>query len=154
MKAKFSSILTLLLVFLVQITFAQEQTVTGIVTDQDGLPLPGVNVLIKGTTTGTQTDFDGNYSIGAEQGDILSFSFVGLESSEVTVGTSNEINVTMQADAAQLDEVVVTALGVRATPKSVTYAVEGVTSEEIENTGETNLVNSLPSRPFPLSKEV
>jgi len=146
MKAKFSSILTLLLVFLVQITFAQEQTVTGIVTDQDGLPLPGVNVLIKGTTTGTQTDFDGNYSIGAEQGDILSFSFVGLESSEVTVGTSNEINVTMQADAAQLDEVVVTALGVRATPKSVTYAVEGVTSEEIENTGETNLVNSLSSK--------
>ncbi|CAL67804.1 SusC/RagA family TonB-linked outer membrane protein [Christiangramia forsetii] len=146
MKAKFSSILTLLLAFVVQITFAQQQTITGTVTDEDGLPLPGVNVLIKGTNTGTQTDFDGNYSIGAEQGDILSFSFVGLQTSEVTVGSSNQINVTMQGDAAQLDEVVVTALGVRATPRSVTYAVEGVTAEEIENTGETNLVNSLSSK--------
>ncbi len=146
MKAKFSSILTLLLAFVVQITLAQEQTISGTVTDEDGLPLPGVNVLIKGTSTGTQTDFDGNYSIEAEMGDILSFSFVGLETTEVTVGSSNRIDVTMAADAAQLEEVVVTALGVTATPRSVTYAVEGVTAEEIENTGETNLVNSLSSK--------
>lgn len=146
MKVKFTSILTLLLAFVVQLSFAQEQTVSGTVTDSDGLPLPGVNVLIQGTNTGTQTDFDGNYSINAEEGQVLVFSFVGLQTTEVPVGSSNQIDVTMQGDAAQLEEVVVTALGVRATPRSVTYAVEGVTSEEIENTGETNLVNSLSSK--------
>ncbi|MEO2129317.1 MAG: carboxypeptidase-like regulatory domain-containing protein, partial [Christiangramia sp.] len=93
MKTKFSSILTLLLAFVVQLTFAQEQTITGTVTDSDGLPLPAVNVLIKGTTTGTQTDFDGNYSIEASQGDVLVFSFVGLETTEVTVGSSTTLDV-------------------------------------------------------------
>jgi len=65
MRTKFSGILTLILAFVVQLTFAQEQTISGTVTDDAGLPLPGVNVLIEGTSTGTQTDFDGNYTIEA-----------------------------------------------------------------------------------------
>lgn len=129
-----------------QITMAQELTVSGTVTDEDGLPLPGVNVLLQGTTTGVQTDFDGNYTIKASQGDVLVFSFIGLQSREVTVGNDDTINVSLQVDTSTLQEVVVTALGIRATPRSVTYAVEGVTAEEIENTGETNLVNSLASK--------
>lgn len=147
MKNNFKGILTLFLALIVQITFAQEQqTVSGIVTDDSGLPLPGVNVIVQGTTRGVQTDFDGNYSIEAAEGDVLVFSFVGLETAEHTVGDNPRIDVTLAADAAQLEEVVVTALGIRSTPRSVTYATEVVTAEEIENTGETNLVNSLSSK--------
>lgn len=112
MRTKFSSILTLLLVLAVQIVFAQERTITGTVVDDDGLPLPGVTVLVKGTNTGTQSDFDGNYSIAASQGDVLVFSFVGMETAEYTVANNNIIDVTLKTDSAQLDEVVVTALGI------------------------------------------
>ncbi|WP_237708888.1 TonB-dependent receptor plug domain-containing protein [Gillisia marina] len=146
MKSNFTRFLTLLLALIVQISFAQEQPVTGTVTDESGLPLPGVNIIIKGSTTGVQSDFDGNYSINAQQGDVLVFSFIGLVRTEQTVGTSKSMNVVMKADAAQLDEVVVTALGVKSTPRSVSYAVENVSAEDIENTGETNLVNSLASK--------
>ncbi|NCQ15038.1 MAG: hypothetical protein GW810_09600, partial [Flavobacteriales bacterium] len=91
MKTKFSGILTLFLAFMVQITFAQQKTVSGTVSDDSG-PLPGVSVVIKGTLSGTETDFDGKYSIKAKAGDILQFSFVGMESQEKKVGDSNTIN--------------------------------------------------------------
>ena len=68
MKTKFSGILTLLLALVVQISFAQEKTISGTVTDDSGLPLPGVNIIVKSTTNGTQSDFDGNYSIATEVG--------------------------------------------------------------------------------------
>ena len=76
MKTKLSGIMTLLLAFVVQFTFAQERTITGTVADESGA-LPGVSVLIEGTTSGTETDFDGNYSIEANSGDVLRYSFVG-----------------------------------------------------------------------------
>ncbi|MDT0642323.1 SusC/RagA family TonB-linked outer membrane protein [Zunongwangia sp. F363] len=129
MKTKFSSILTLLLAFVVQITFAQQQTVRGTVTDEDGLPLPGVNVIIQGTSTGVQTNFDGEYAIEASMGDVLVFSFIGMETAEYTVGTNNEIDVTLSADAAQLDEVVVTALGIEREKKEIAYQTEQVDNE-------------------------
>ena len=107
MKTKFSGILTLLLAFIVQVTFAQEKTISGTVTDDSGA-LPGVSVVIKGSTAGTQTDFDGNYTIQANVGDILQFSFVGMTSKEVTVGISDTIDVVLEADNI-LEEVIVTA---------------------------------------------
>lgn len=146
MKQKRHFYLTLFFAFVVQFSFAQEKTVTGTVTDEEGLPLPGVNIVIQGTSTGVQTDFDGNYTIEATEGDILVFSFVGLETAEIPVGNNPRIDVTLAADSAQLEEVVVTALGVKSTPRSVTYATEVVTADEIENSGETNLVNSLSSK--------
>ncbi|MBT8235181.1 MAG: TonB-dependent receptor [Bacteroidia bacterium] len=85
-----------------------QQTITGTVTDDTGAPLPGANVLVRGTTTGTQTDFDGNYTITANEGDVLQFSYIGYASQSVTVGTSTTINVSLQEDASQLAEVVVT----------------------------------------------
>ncbi|MFV0564233.1 MAG: carboxypeptidase-like regulatory domain-containing protein, partial [Flavobacteriaceae bacterium] len=88
MKTKFSGILTLLLAFVVQLTFAQEKTISGTVTDDSGLPLPGATVLVKGTTRGASTDFDGNYSINAAQGATLVVSFVGYTTKEVKVGAS------------------------------------------------------------------
>lgn len=146
MKTKFSGTLTLLLALVVQLTFAQQKTISGIVTDQSGLPLPGVNIIIKGTTSGTQTDFDGNYSINASVGDILSFTYVGLMSRELTVSNSNTMNVTMEEDAAMLDEVVVTALGIKREKKSLGYATQEVDGEAVSKVKSQNFVNSLSGK--------
>ena len=94
------------------ISFAQEKTISGTVSDVSGLPLPGASVLVKGTATGTSTDFDGKYSIKVDQGATLVFSFVGYTSQEILVGASSSINVTMQDSAESLEEVVVTAQGI------------------------------------------
>lgn len=107
MKKRLNGILTLFLVFVVQLTFAQQKTVTGTVVDQDGLPLPGVNIVVKGTQTGTQTDFDGNYSINVSSSDVLVFSFVGYVTNERRVGDAMRIDATLSADAAELQEVIV-----------------------------------------------
>lgn len=146
MKAKFSSILTLLLAFVVQISFAQQESVTGNVTDESGLPLPGVNIVIKGTSTGVQTDFDGNYSVQAAQGDVLVYSFIGLVKTEQTVGTSRTINVVMKADAAQLDEVVVTALGISREKQSLGYSTQEVGGESVSTIKSGNFTNALSGK--------
>lgn len=132
---------------------AQSKTVTGTVTDAtDGSPLPGVNVLVEGTTTGTQTDFDGNYAIEASSGDVLVFSFIGMKTQSVTVGASNTVNVSMEEDAEQLGEVVVTALGVKRQKKSLTYATQGVDPKGIDEARpQQNLVNSLQGKVAGLS---
>lgn len=143
MKTKFSSILTLLLVFVVQLTFAQERTISGTVTDQSGMPLPGVNVLLKGTSTGVQTDFDGNYAIEANLGDVLVFSYIGLKTAEYGVGDNTRVDVVMEEDAAQLEEVVVTAIGISRGEKELGYNVQTVSSEEISSKPNADVVNSL-----------
>ncbi|WP_423818131.1 SusC/RagA family TonB-linked outer membrane protein [Salinimicrobium sp. TIG7-5_MAKvit] len=109
MKRKLSGILTLLLVLVVQIAFAQQekQTVRGTVTDNEGLPLPGVNIVVKGTQVGTQTDFDGKYSILAGSNDVLVFSYLGFLKVEQRVGNATVIDATLSPDAAELEEVVV-----------------------------------------------
>ena len=131
MKTKFSGIFTLILAFVVHISFAQSKTISGTVVDESGLPLPGVNILVKGTTNGTQTDFDGNYSISANVGDVLSFTYVGLKTIEQTVGTANTINVTMTEDATALDEIVVVAYGTT-TKEAFTGSAAVVQPESLE----------------------
>ncbi|MBC9798499.1 SusC/RagA family TonB-linked outer membrane protein [Sinomicrobium weinanense] len=116
MRSNFTQILTLLLAFIVQFSFAQEKTITGNVTDQGGVPLPGVNIVIKGTATGTQTDFDGNYSITAAEGQVLQFTYIGMTAIEKTVGASNTVDVVMANDTQALEEVVV--LGYRTMDRS------------------------------------
>tara|TARA_R110002050_G_scaffold300769_1_gene472379 strand:+ start:2132 stop:5287 length:3156 start_codon:yes stop_codon:yes gene_type:complete len=143
MKTKFSGILTLLLAFVVQITFAQEKTISGTVSDQSGLPLPGATVLIKGTTSGTSSDFDGNYSIKTNTGATLVFSFVGYTTQEVKVGSSNSINVILSEDAESLEEVVVTALGIKRNERSLGYSVKAIKSEQITENSEPDLLRSL-----------
>lgn len=140
MKSNLSRILTLLLVLSVQLTFAQVQrTVTGTVTDGDGLPLPGVNVIIRGTTTGTQTNFDGEYTIEAQKGDVLVFSFVGMQTAEYPVQDVTVIDVVLQPDAAQLEEVIVTAQGIKREQKALGYAVSTVDSEQISQRPEGDI---------------
>ncbi|UMB60889.1 TonB-dependent receptor [Lutibacter sp. A80] len=129
MKTKFKSILTLFLALLVQISFAQEKTVSGTVTEGEG-PLPGVNVIVKGSKIGTQTNFDGKYSIKVNTGDILVFSYVGMSNVEKTVGTANIINVEMEGSNL-LDEVIVVAYGT-AKKSDFTGSATQINSEEME----------------------
>lgn len=140
MKTKFNGILTLLLAFMVQISFAQT-TVSGVVSDEGG-PLPGANVIIKGTNTGTQTDFDGNYSLQASPSDVLVFSFVGFTTQEITVGSQTSINVNLVTDNA-LDEVIVTAQGIKREKKALGYAISTVGAEDIENKPDVDVVRQL-----------
>jgi TonB-linked SusC/RagA family outer membrane protein len=99
------------MLFSFAIIFAQEKTISGTVSDGSGLPLPGATVLVKGTASGTSSDFDGKYSIKANQGATIIISFVGYKTKEARVGTSSTINVTLSEDAAALEEVVVVAYG-------------------------------------------
>ena len=146
MKTKFNGLLTLLLSLVVQISFAQTNQVTGTVTDGSGVPLPGVNIVIQGTTTGTQTDFDGNYTIDAQTGSTLVFSYVGFGDSLKVVGSSKTINVTLQAGEA-LDEVVVTALGISREKKTLGYATEEVSGDQVSTvTQGGNIANSLSGK--------
>jgi len=115
-------------------SFIYAQSVTGTVSDASG-PLPGVNVLVKGTSTGTVTDFDGNYTITANSGTTLVFSFIGYLTQEIVVSGST-LNVTLEEDAAQLDEVVVVGYG-STTKKEITSAVTKVSEEEF-NRGTVN----------------
>jgi len=131
MKTKFNGFLTLLLALAVQITFAQEKTVTGKVSDASG-PLPGVTVIVKGTNTGTQTDFDGNYSLKASTGAVLQFSFMGMNSVEKTVSSANVIDVVMTESAESLEEVVVTGVAGATSRKKLSVTVASVTAEEIQ----------------------
>jgi TonB-linked SusC/RagA family outer membrane protein len=132
MRTKFRVILTLLLAFVVQISFAQQKTVSGNVVDGDGLPVPGVDVQIKGTQTGTQTDFDGNYSVSVSSGQTLVFSYVGLKTQEILVGNQTVINVTMQTNLEELDAVVVTSYQGILKESEVVSSSSTVKSEAIE----------------------
>lgn len=124
---------------------AQERTVSGRVTSiEDGSPLPGVNVVLKGTTNGTATDVDGRYSISVPaEGGTLVFSFIGLTSQEAEIGTRSTVDLQMAQDVQQLSEVVVTALGVEKSEKSLTYAVQDVKGDALTQARETNIVNAL-----------
>ena len=129
MKKRLNGFLTLLMVLVVQIGFAQEKTVSGTVLDEDGLPLPGVNVIEQGTSNGAQTDFDGNYSISVAPGDVLVFSYVGFQSQNITIGDSDVYNVTMAVEAGALEEVVITGY--------VTQKKSDVTGSLVEVSEET-----------------
>lgn len=131
MKTKFSGILTLFLAFVVQLTFAQEKSISGTISDENGLPLPGVNIVVKGTTSGTQSDFDGNYAISASTGDVISYSFVGYKSLNKTVGASNSISFSMEVDVEAIDEVVITALGIKREKRETSYVTESVSSDKL-----------------------
>lgn len=143
MKLKLTWLMTLFMAFVMQFSYAQEKTVTGTVTSSDdGMPLPGVSVVVKGTTRGTQTDFDGGYSLRASQGEVLVFSSIGMKTSEITVGASNTYNVSMNSDVAALDEVVVVAYGIQK-KEALTGSVGEVKSEAISKITTGNVTQGL-----------
>lgn len=132
--------------FVVQISFAQEKTISGTVTDADGLPLPGVNIVVDGTTTGTQSDFDGNYALQASPGQVLVFTYLGMRPERRTVGAGDVVNVQMAEDAQALEEVVVTAQGIKREKKALGYAVTSVGSEQLEQRTEGDVARVLQGK--------
>ncbi len=139
MKKTLSKVLTLLLLLAVQLTLAQEKTISGRVSDESAIPLPGVNILIKGTATGTQSDFDGNYTIKASVGDVLVFSYIGFSPQSVTVGSGSMINITLKEDTESLDEVIITAQGIKTDRKALGYSVTTVKSKDIEQKPDSDI---------------
>jgi len=124
-----------------------QQVITGQVSSVEGEPLPGVNVIVKGTTQGTVTDLDGNYRINAsESADSLTFSFIGFQTLAEAIGNRTTINVQLQSDTKQLSEVVVTALGIERDERALGYSVQEIEGEEITKARELNVVNSLSGR--------
>ena len=142
MKTKIFKVCTSFLLFFALTMSAYAQQISGTVSDENGVPLPGATVVVEGTSTGVSTDFDGNYSIDASQGDVLVFSYVGYQSQSVSVGTSSTVDVSLEPDSL-LDEVVVTALGLTREKKSLGYSVSEITSEQVNTIKDHNLANAL-----------
>lgn len=136
-KKLFGAIVTMLC--LAATTYAQEKTITGTVTDQTGVPLPGVNIVVEGTSNGTQTDFDGNYAINASSGQTLLFTYIGQKAERRLIEATSTINLRMQEDAQALEEVIVTALGIKREKQALGYAVAEVGSEELEERAEGDI---------------
>ncbi|MFT5738316.1 MAG: TonB-dependent SusC/RagA subfamily outer membrane receptor, partial [Maribacter sp.] len=146
MNKQILSFLTLVSLLFFQGMVAQNSTVSGSVADPSGVPLPGVNVVEKGTSNGTSTDFDGNYSLSVGNNATLVFSSLGYESKDVSVNGQSNVNATLAEDASQLDEVVVTALGIRKSTKALGYSLTEVGGEEIATIKTPNAINSLQGK--------
>ena len=142
---KVKNYLTLLLLLTISSSWAQTQTIQGTVVDEQGIPLPGANVLVQGTTNGTQTDFDGEFSIEAAPGDILVVSYLGFNTENVEVGEATDIVVTLTENAAALEEVVVVGYGTQKR-SVVTGAISSVDASDLETMPINNVGEALQGR--------
>jgi len=137
----------LFMVFLTMQVRGQQIAVSGKVTSaEDRSALPGVSVIVKGTSSGTSTNADGNYSLNVASGQVLVFSFIGMASVERTVGANTTIDVALSPDAKNLNEVVVTALGITQEKKALPYAVTEVKGATVAQTQRENFINGLAGR--------
>ncbi|MDO5105064.1 SusC/RagA family TonB-linked outer membrane protein [Capnocytophaga sp.] len=128
---------------------AQNRTVKGTVTDEAGIPLSGVSVVIKNTSQGVSTDFDGKYSLQTKQGDILVFSYVGFSTQEKKIAGGTQmltLNVTLKEDTQQLGEIVVTALGIKRSEKALGYALQEVDGAKLLESRDANVTNALSGK--------
>jgi TonB-linked SusC/RagA family outer membrane protein len=140
MKIKFKHFLSLLIVLSVQLTFAQESTVSGKVTDLGGLPVPGANIVVKGTTTSAQTGFDGDFTINAKKGQILIVSFIGMKTVEIPASSAMLIKLSDASN--QLETVVVVGYGTQS-KKKLTDNIARVTAKDIQQIPVSNVQNAL-----------
>src|SRR5665647_223113 len=143
MKKFVTGILTLLFLQLCQTTLTQQKTVSGTVLSSDNTPVAGATVLLKGQKAGTQTDANGHFSINASRGNTLVISAVGFSSQEIKVGNSSTISITLQTESGELQEVVVTALGIKKERKALGYSVSDLNAKELMKNKNTNVINSL-----------
>lgn len=144
MKTRLNGIITLLLALVVQISFAQQKTITGTVTDSQG-PLPGVSVAVKGGSSGTETDFNGKYSIQANTGDVLVFRYLGYKVVERKIGNASTVNVKLVEDTAVLEEVIVTAYGT-STKEAFTGSAAVVGEQELAIRNVTSPIAALEGK--------
>ena len=128
--------------------YAQDRTVSGKITSaEDGSGLPGVTVVVKGTTTGTITDTDGNYRLNVPQdGAVLVFSFIGFGTYETEIGSRTDVSVSLTPETTQLSEVVVTAVGIETNKAQLGYSIENVKADDILAAKEPNLVTALTGK--------
>jgi len=140
--------LSLLFLFAIFVSSALAQrTVTGIVSDDSGTPLPGVTIVIKGTAQGSVTDQNGRYGIDIlDENSVLRYSFIGMEAHEVVVGNQSVINITLMTSSIAMDEVVITALGISRQKKSLGYSVGEVEGEALQKVTQENVLNSLAGK--------
>ncbi|PGH37233.1 MAG: SusC/RagA family TonB-linked outer membrane protein, partial [Candidatus Nephrothrix sp. EaCA] len=132
--------------FLSLVATAQHREISGAVTGNDGAPLPGVNVTVKGTTAGTVTDAEGKYKLKVAEGSTLIFSAIGMKSFETPAGARAVIDIALEEDVKQLDEVVVNALGEKRSRDKMGVAIPVVSGKSITESGETGLINGLAGK--------
>ena len=142
---KFTLFLAFIFMIGMQILQAQDRDISGVVTSsEDGQPIPGVQVIVKGTQLGVVTDLDGKYSLKVPAtATTLVFKFVGMATQEITIGTLTTINVVMSVDVLNIEGVVVTALGISREKKSLGYSTQELGGEEINQIKTDNFINSL-----------
>ncbi len=141
------NLLVILLLGVCAIGYAQQRQISGKVVDDAGEPVPGANVIVKGTTEGTTTDLDGNYRITVPEGsDALIYSFIGLETQEIIIGQRSTIDITLNADVKQLAEVVVTALGISRDKRSVGYSITNVDGKDLTRGPSSNFTSALSGK--------
>ncbi|ATA75964.1 SusC/RagA family TonB-linked outer membrane protein [Capnocytophaga sp. H2931] len=145
MKRKFLVTFVLTMVFCFHWLYAQNRTVSGVVTDESGIPLSGVSVLVKGTTRGVSTDFDGKYNIQAQAEEILIFSSMGFVTQEKKANVT-KLNVMLKEDAEELEEVVVTALGIKRSEKALGYALQEIDGTKLLEARDANVTNALSGK--------
>ena len=134
-------LLTFLCFFSIQL-IAQQKTITGLVFDDQGIALPGATVLVENSNRGVTTDFDGNFSIEASNGEVLVISFIGYKNQSVTVDDSDNYSVNLQTGN-ELDEVIVTSLGIKRESKAIGYSVQSVSTEDLANSGSNNALDAM-----------
>ncbi|PJJ07811.1 TonB-linked SusC/RagA family outer membrane protein [Flavobacterium sp. 1] len=125
---------------------AKQIKISGKVTDNSGKPIPGATILIEGTSSGVQTDFDGSYTIEAEEGQILVFSCIGFKTIKQTIGQENKINVVLTEEAEMLKELVITALGIKREEKALGYAMQKVQGSSVQTVKGIDVATSLTGR--------
>ena len=143
---RFTSLFVCLMLIGFQALMAQDVQISGKVTDPSGVPLPGVSIVVKGTTTGTASNVDGNFELPVPPGSTLVFSSVGMKSQEIAVGNQTAIDVVLESDIVGLDEVVVTALGITREKKSLGYATQEVSGDEVNKVNTDNFINSMSGK--------
>ena len=134
-------LLTFLCFFSIQL-IAQQKTITGLVFDDQGIALPGATVLVKDSNRGVTTDFDGNFSIEASKGEVLVISFIGYKNQSIPVGDGYNYSVNLETGN-ELDEVIVTSLGIKRESKAIGYSVQSVSTEDLANSGSNNALDAM-----------
>ena len=135
----------ILATFLISMQAISQKTISGVISDADAVPLPGVNVIVKGTNKGVVTDFDGNFALEANDGDVLTISFIGFTTQEVVVGAENNLSISLDEDYAKLDEVIITGYGSTA-KKDLVSSISQIKGEALTNLPSARVDNLLQGR--------
>ena len=138
-------LLLVLAAFLMSMQAFGQKTISGVISDDQAVPLPGVNVVIQGTNTGVVTDFDGNFALEANDGDVLTISFIGFTTQEVVVGAESNLSISLSEDYAKLDEVIITGYGSTA-KKDLVSSISQIKGEALLNQPVARVDNMLQGR--------